>query len=179
MAIGARSPSGRHCSNNTVMTCDEFVYEYADSWANMFPVVAPNNGPQKCSGSARVLQGNAATIGKPGGFSGSSVGNFPVTANGAAIIPSQWGMGKSALRPFINQISGVFPNVNASFQGVVDIVGGTPPPGYTNVQTGLMALYPGNLIVELPGASQDYGVTAVTLTVPNGVGCPAGTVQVP
>ena len=87
-------------------------------------------------------------------------------------------MSKSALRPFINQISGVFPNLNASFQGVAEIVGGTPPRGYTNVQTGLMALYPGNLIVELPGASQDYGVTPVTLTVPNGVGCPAGTVQV-
>jgi hypothetical protein len=50
---------------------------------------APNNGTVKCSGSARVLQGNSATIGHPGGFSGSSVGNFPVTANGAAVIPSQ------------------------------------------------------------------------------------------
>jgi RHS repeat-associated protein len=140
---------------------------------------ASNDGIEQCGGSARVLQGNAATIGSPGGFSGSSVGNFPVTANGAAIIPSQWGMGKAALRPFINQISGVFPNVNASFQGLVDIVGGTPPPGFTIVQTGLMTLNPGKLIVELPGASQDYGVTAVTLTVPSGVGCPAGTVQVP
>jgi hypothetical protein len=88
-------------------------------------------------------------------------------------------MSKSALRPYIGQISGVFPNANASFQGVVDIVGGTPPPGFTSVQTGLMTLNPGKLIIELPGASQDNGVTAVTLTVPSAVGCPAGTVQVP
>jgi len=54
---------------------------------------APNKGTVKCSGSARVLQGNSATIGKPGGFSGPSVGNIPITANGAAIIPSQWGPG--------------------------------------------------------------------------------------
>jgi RHS repeat-associated protein len=137
-----------------------------------------------CTGAARVLKGNAATIGRPGGFSGSSAGNIPVTANGAAIIPSQWGMSKSALRPYINQISGefrqsvVFLNPTVSFQGVVDIVGGTPPSGYTNVQTGLMALNPGKLIIELPGASQDYGVMAVTLTVPTAVGCPTGTVQV-
>jgi len=44
-----------------------------------------------CTGSSRVLQGNPNTIGKPGGFSGPSAGNIPVTANGAAVIPSQWG----------------------------------------------------------------------------------------
>ena len=142
-------------------------------------VVGPSNAPpgmKHCGGSARVLQGNAATIGKPGGFSGSSVGNFPVTANGAAIIPSQFGMSKSALRPFIGQISGVFPNVGASFQGLVDTIGSTTVP---NVQSFLMNTYPNLFIVELPGATQDYGTTAVTLTVPNGVGCPTGTVQVP
>jgi hypothetical protein len=105
-----------------------------------------------------------------------------VTANGAAIIPSQFGMGKVELRPFIDQISGVFPAVNASFQSVVDIVGGAPPPGFpanSNVQEDLMNMNPGLLIVELPGASQDYGITPVILTVPMGVGCPTGTSVAP
>ena len=143
-----------------------------------------NNSPQKtkkCSGSARVLQGNANTIGKPEGFSGPSAGNILVTANGAAVIPSQFG-GKGALRPYLSQISGVFPNVNASFQGVVDVIGGAPPPGFppnSNVQTDLMSLNPGNLILELPGAPKDYGVTAVTLTIPAALNCPTGTTQVP
>jgi RHS repeat-associated protein len=141
-----------------------------------FQLVAANNGTVKCSGSARVLQGNAATIGKPGGFSGPRVGNFPVTANGAAVIPSQWAAGKTALRPFINQVSGVFPKVNASFQGLVDTIGSTTIP---HVQTYLMNKFFGDLIIELPGATQDYGVTTVTATVPSALGCPAGTVQVP
>lgn len=133
-------------------------------------------GPTKtCSGSARVLQGNANTIGKPGGFSGPSVGNILVTANGAAVIPSQFG-GKGALRPYLSQISGVFPNVNASFQGAVDVIGSTTVP---NVQAFLMSKNPGDLILELPGASQDYGVTAATLTIPSAMNCPAGTTQVP
>jgi hypothetical protein len=145
-------------------------------------LAAPNNGPVKCSGKARVLKGNAATIGKPGGFSGPSVGNIPITANGAAIIPSQWGPGKAFLRPYLNQISGVFPSVNYSFQGVVDVMGGAPPPGFpanSNVQTDMMQLNPGKLILELPGAPRDFGTTAVTITAPSAVGCPAGTVQVP
>jgi RHS repeat-associated protein len=141
---------------------------------------ATNKGTVSCSGSARLLQGNAATIGKPGGFSGPSVGNIPVTANGAAIIPKQWG-GKAAVRPFLNQISGVFPGVNYSFQGVVDIIGGAPPRGFppdSNVQADLMQLNPGKLILELPGAPRDFGTTAVTITAPGAVGCPAGTVEV-
>jgi len=86
------------------------------------------------------------------------------------------------MRPFINQISGVFPNVNYSFTGIVDVMGGAPPPGFpanSNVQTDLMQLNPGKLILELPGAPQDFGTTAVTITAPSAVGCPAGTVQVP
>lgn len=163
------------------MTSCEFTCEY-NELLSIDPVVAPNNGTVKCSGSARVLQGNSATIGHPGGFSGPSVGNFPVTANGAAVIPSQWGPSKAFLRPYLNQISGVFPNVNYSFTGIVDVMGGAPPPGFpanSNVQTDLMQLNPGKLILELPGAPQDFGTTAVTITAPSAVGCPAGTVQVP
>jgi hypothetical protein len=128
-----------------------------------------------CSGSSRVLQGNPNTIGKPGGFSGPSAGNIPVTANGAAVIPSQWG-GRGALRPNLSQISGTFPGPGVSFQGVVDTIGSTTVP---NVQGTLMNRYPGDLILELPGASQDYGVTNVQLTIPAGMNCPAGTTGSP
>ncbi|MGH9583949.1 MAG: RHS repeat-associated core domain-containing protein, partial [Bryobacteraceae bacterium] len=118
-----------------------------------------NSSTINCGGAARVLQGNAATIGKPGGFSGPSAGNINVTAKGAAVIPSQWG-GKAALRSFLNKVSGVFPSVNYSFTGIVDVMGGAPPAGFppnSNVQTDLMQLNPGKLILELPGAPRDFG----------------------
>jgi RHS repeat-associated protein len=140
------------------------------------PKSGTNSSTNTCSGSARVLQGNANTIGKPGGFSGPSVGTFPVTRQGAAIIPSQWAPTKSALRPYINQISGRFPQVRISFRGLVDTIGSTDIP---NVQSYLMNKNPEKLIIELPGASQDYGVTNVTVIVPSALACPAGTVQVP
>jgi hypothetical protein len=128
------------------------------------------------------LQGNAATIGSPGGFSGTSVGNIPVTATGAAIIVSQWADSKAALRPYLSQISGVFPGVNVAFSGIVDVVGGAPPAGFpadSNVCDDLMDLYPGQLIIELPGAKADYGSTSVTLTIPDVLKCPQGTTKVP
>jgi hypothetical protein len=103
-----------------------------------------------------------------------------VTAQGAAVAPNQWG-GKAALRPYLGQISGNFPNVNASFNGVVDVMGGAPPAGFpanSNVQTDLMALNPGDLLIELPGGARDYGTTAATITVPAGMSCPVGTVKV-
>jgi hypothetical protein len=131
--------------------------------------------PQTCMGSARVLQGNPNTIGSPGGFSGPSAGNILVTSNGAAVIPSQWG-GKGALRPYLGQISGTLPAYGVSFQGVVDTIGSTTVP---NVQSFLMNTYPGQLILELPGASQDYGTTGVQLSIPGAMSCPAGTTGSP
>jgi hypothetical protein len=131
-----------------------------------------------CTGSARVLQGNGATIGKPGGFSGSTVGDFYVTPFGAAVIPSQWATDTAALRPYVNSVGGVFPLVDYSFFGLVDTIGGAPPPGVppgTKVQPGLMMLNPGKLILELPGAPRDFGTTAVALTLPLELGCPDGT----
>ncbi|MGH9434138.1 MAG: hypothetical protein ACRD3T_21630, partial [Terriglobia bacterium] len=129
--------------------------------------------PVGCSGSARVLQGNATQIGDPGGFQPARV-----TANGAAVIPSQFG-GTKALRPFLNDVSGVFPDVGASFHGIVDVIGGPPPSGFANVRVFLMSRYPGDLILELPGAPKDYGVTNVIVTAPTALGCPAGTTEVP
>ena len=129
-----------------------------------------------CTGPARVLQGNAATIGHPGGFSGTSAGNILITASGAAIIPEQWGGSKAALRPYLNEISGFFPDVNVSFKGVVDVVGGQSPcPNDANVRSCLMSMYPDTLIIELPGAAKDYGSTNVVLTLPIEVDCPKNT----
>lgn len=142
----------------------------------------PAEGSPQHPYRSQGTEGESHRSGIPGGFSGSSVGSFPVTANGAAVIPSQWGPSKAFLRPYLNQISGVFPSVNYSFTGIVDVMGGAPPPGFpanSNVQTDLMQLNPGKLILELPGAPRDFGTTAVTITAPSAVGCPAGTVQVP
>ncbi len=133
-----------------------------------------NAATKTCSGDARVLQGNAKLIGKPGGFSTPSK-NVRVTADGAAVIPSQWG-GASALRPNLDQISVTFPNANASFHGVVDTIGSTQIP---NVQDYLMQEYPGKTIIELPGSPRDLGVTKGVFTVPASMSCPAGTTQVP
>jgi hypothetical protein len=79
------------------------------------------------------------------------------------------------MRPYLSQISGVLPARGVSFQGVVDVIGSNIIP---HVREFLMSKYPGLLILELPGASRDYGTTAVNLTIPVGLSCPAGTTQV-
>jgi RHS repeat-associated protein len=133
------------------------------------------SGTRTCTGSARILQGNSAQIGHPGGFSGDTVGPVNVTADGAAVIPRQWG-GRAVLRPNLGQISGTFPG--GSFTGVVDTIGGASPQPGVPVQDALMNLNPGRLIIELPGATEDQGVQDVTLTIPATMACPAGTTEV-
>jgi hypothetical protein len=49
------------------MTGGEFVREYADCWADLFPVVAPNNGPSYthadvCAASALLNKGGPAAL---------------------------------------------------------------------------------------------------------------------
>lgn len=97
---------------------------------------------------------------------------MPVSADGAAVIPSQWG-GKTALRPYLNQITGAFPGAGASFSGITDVIGST---AVNNVRSVLMARYPGEWILELPGG-QDLGSTSVVLTVPSAMSCPQGAVS--
>ena len=139
-------------------------------------------GPTRmCSGTARVLRGNPALIGQDGAFSAPYAGNFSVTASSAAIIPSQWASTRASLRPFLSQITGAFPLINAGFEGVSDIIGGAPPTGFrpnSNVQADLMMLYPGHLILELPGARHDYGITTVVLRIPTTLSCPVGTKEI-
>lgn len=148
----------------------------------LLAAIPPKNGTVKCSGTARVLKGNSAQIGLPGGWDGPNLKpHILVTKNGAAIIPSQWSVtNKATFRPYLNLIKGAFPNANASFAGVSEIIGGAPDPNFPHlpVQQGLMADYPGDLIIELPGGN-DLDETAVTITAPAAVGCPVGTSQVP
>jgi len=59
-----------------------------------------------------------------------------------------------------------------SFQGVADTIGTNSIP---NVQRYLMNTYPGQLILELPGALQDCGVTSVQLTIPSSMSRTVGT----
>jgi hypothetical protein len=147
----------------------------------MLIVGGAEGATRMCSGSARVLRGNPALIGQNGAFSAPYAGNFYVTPSSAAIIPSQWASTRASLRPLLGQITGAFPLINAGFEGVSDIIGGAPPAGFppnSSVQAALMMLYPGHLILELPGAPHDYGITTVVLTVPTSLPCPAGTAEI-
>jgi hypothetical protein len=87
--------------------------------------------------TARILQGNAATIGKIGGFPGRAV-----SAQGAAVIPDQWG-GKAVLAPNLGGISGQFHGANGqsvSFDGVSDVIGGKSPIPDMNVRAALQQI---------------------------------------
>ena len=125
---------------------------------------------QTCIGSARVLEGNPDTIGIPGGFSGKTVGDFPVKANSVAIDNSQWTGDKALTRPFMYQIAGSTYR-GQSFSGVTDIIGSKD---VSYVREMLKTRYAGSLALELV-SGQDKGTTAVSLSVPNSIGCPVGT----
>ena len=149
--------------------------------ALMLIVGGAEGATRMCSGSARVLRGNPALIGQNGAFSAPYAGNIYVTPASAAIIPSQWASTRASLRPFLSRITGAFPLINAAFEGVSDIIGGAPPAGFppnSSVQAALMMLYPGHLILELPGAPHDYGITTVVLTIPTSLPCPVGTTEI-
>ncbi|MGO9443385.1 MAG: RHS repeat-associated core domain-containing protein, partial [Thiobacillaceae bacterium] len=131
---------------------------------------------KKCKGLARVLKGNSDTLGKPGGWSGPTVGSVIVAPNSAAVITSQWG-GKGALRPYIGSISGS-SNGSSLFGSISEIIGGESPTPGLLVGPALMKLNPGDLIIELPSASKDQGIIPIELTIPNAIPCPQGTVEI-
>jgi len=124
----------------------------------------------KCTGSGRGLSGNTSLAGKQGGIPGQTV--QPGTA---AVIPQQFGVPTgAALGPYAALIHGTIGQ--ASFSAVTDVIGGTSPIPGMNVRTALQQLFPGQLILEIPGA-RDQGANApVTIFVPQGLGgCPTGT----
>lgn len=148
------------------------------------------SGTHTCVGRVRVLGGNPKTVGKQGGVPGKTV-----APNSAAATPVQWGFATGA--GFSNlPVSGVvgapiqaplanfiFGDVNPptggtqqTFNGISDVNGGTSPVAGMNVRDALMHLYPGDLILELVNG-RDQGVTTIILTLPIGVPCPAGTID--
>lgn len=140
-----------------------------------------------CKGKARVFQGNAALIGKGGGFNTSppNLDKFGVTKESAAIIPSQFGLTKAQMRPIIGQISGSLGN-GTKFSGVRDIMDDEATRRSLGMNTsqfqqhlisresmaaGGMRL----LLLELPGIGKDLGIQDVTIDMPDGYACPEGT----
>jgi RHS repeat-associated protein len=153
------------------------------SFVDDFGLCACDCSKQKrCKGTARALKGNDKLIGKNGPFSTKYPNNpVPVTSGSAAIIPSQWGKSKEDLRPYIGKICGEsegFP----IFDEVTDIVGNKKVPrnpcGAKNVRDAMRCLFPGDLIVEVPG-SKDYGRIKIDLVIPKELSCPEGTSEAP
>ena len=125
--------------------------------------------PNRCAGPARVLKGNQRTVWKQGGFPG-----VLVAPGSGVIIPSQFGMTKGALAPYIGGISGTFPSGFPLFNGVTDVIGGESPIPGVGVRQALQDIYPDQFIVELP-TGDDLGTIPVIISVPAGVSCPTGT----
>jgi hypothetical protein len=130
---------------------------------------SPQSQTKTCNASARVLQGNPATVGRYGGIPG-----VKVQAGSAAVVPSEFGVPSGAqLGPYASQVSGYFPGTGVTFQGVTDVIGGTYHPNFGNVRAYLEFMNPGQVIIELPtGPDLGPNVPAV-ITVPAGTPCPA------
>jgi RHS repeat-associated protein len=127
---------------------------------------------KKCTGRARILGGNSNTIGRPGGFSGDTVGDILVEAGTAAIDTAQWG-GKGVIRPIRNSIYGELARGGGLFHGISDVIGSDE---VANVRQELKDRYPGTLLLELISGS-DMGVQDVAIFVPLTLSCPQNTVE--
>jgi len=123
-----------------------------------------------CVGQARILKGNSDLIGDPGGFSGDSVGDFPVTFGSVAVIPKQWVSNRAQLRASKDNISGTTSGGQA-FYGISDTIGSNDVP---DVQNFLMNRFPDTLILELI-SGRDEGITSVSIKIPHTLNCPIGT----
>jgi RHS repeat-associated protein len=138
-------------------------------------------GNKRCSGNARVLQGNKGLIGKEGAFSGNK--KYPVTDDSAAILIEQFGKSKADLRPDIDNISGKIgdpKNPICTFNKVRDRIDDNDARNKSKKTPYEMwkERSPGNFIVELPGIDKDLGVQPIELSVPDTYPCPEGTSEV-
>jgi hypothetical protein len=134
-------------------------------------LLAPNNPPQiiKCTGVGRGLAGNTNLKGRQGGIPGQTV-----QLNIAAVTPTQFNVPNgAALSPFAPYIHGTVGS--AYFNSVTDVNGGKSPIPGVPVRTALQQLFPGQLILEIPGAKDQGANAPVTIYVPQSLGCPAGT----
>jgi len=149
-------------------------------------------GLKQCKGNARIFQGNSNLIDKCGGFDTgpSQPDKYKITKESTAVIPSQFGLTKATMRPYIDQISGTLDD-GTTFTGARDIFDDATFRKQNNLKT--TAAYQqfvinreetnagaGDLLIlELPGASKDLGVQGVTLTIPDDIECPHGTSENP
>ena len=178
--------------------CARFISEDPIGWAsgqtNNYSYVGGDpiswNDPfglGTCTGQARVYQGNSALIGKGGGFNGSpsNIASYGVTADSAAVVPSQFGLNKREMRPYLDKISGTLSD-GTTFGRVRDIMDDAKTRRALNMTTSQFqqhlisreAAANGGvplLLLELPGINRDPGVLGVTINVPDGVSCPTGT----
>lgn len=143
-----------------------------DPWRRV-PHLPQNKTTKTCSGSARGLQGNSRLYGHQGAFKGTTVQPFT-----AAIIPSQFGVSRAQLQPYIGQISGGLSNgrTTTHFNSISDVIGGESPIRGMNVRDAFQQLFPGQFIVEITGG-QDVGPNAavVLMNYPADLPCPTGT----
>jgi RHS repeat-associated protein len=147
-------------------------------------------GLKQCKGTARVFQGNKDLIGTCGGFDTgpSQPDKYKVTKDSTAAIPSQYGLTKATMRPYIDQISGTLDD-GTTFSGVRDVfddadyrkahkLASTAQYQQTVITREEAKSGQDLLILELPGADKDLGVQGVTLTVPDDLQCPHGTSEI-
>ncbi|MHB8425415.1 MAG: RHS repeat-associated core domain-containing protein [Gammaproteobacteria bacterium] len=137
--------------------------------------LAHDCGTKICFGFARALQGNSDFLGHTGAYP-----NIKITANSAAAIPQQFGFKSSrAFAPYAGNVSGYIGGSSPmDINAISDTIGGQSPIPGMNVRDALQTLYPGLLILELPGAKRDLGIVPVILSVPAGVPCPTGTTDI-
>jgi RHS repeat-associated protein len=126
-----------------------------------------------CLGQGRGLRGNLGLVGRQGGIPGQVV-----QAGTAAVIPQQFGFATgAAMAPYAARIHGA---VGLShFTSVTDVIGGRSVPQYPNlnVRAGLERMFPGKLIIEIPG-NADAGINVVLVFVPQELQCPTGTQEI-
>ncbi|MGH9354082.1 MAG: hypothetical protein ACRD2G_18285, partial [Terriglobia bacterium] len=137
-----------------------------DTPSNLYPSAPPQIS---CAGKGRGLSGNTALIGKQGGIPGQTV-----QLGTAAVIPQQFGVPTgAALAPYASNIWGTIGK--APFSAVTDVIGGKSPIPGVPVRTALPQLFPGQLILEIPGAKDQGANAPLNIFVPQTLGCPAGT----
>jgi hypothetical protein len=132
---------------------------------------APSNPYQmiRCTGVGRGLAGNTNLVGRQGGIPGQTV-----QLNTAAVTPTQFNVPNgAALSPFAPYINGTVGN--ARFNSITDVNGGKSPIPGVPVRLALQQLFPGQLILEIPGAKDQGANAPVSINVPQSLGCPAGT----
>jgi RHS repeat-associated protein len=172
----AYDDGGIYCDNAVAVDnfgCTNYVMADCGAANNGTPNPTFFFPPKTCSGTARVLGGNPATVGQQGGVPGTLV-----QAGSAAAIPRQFGFrtGSGFSGAPISGTVGytgplAFPGTSQSFSGITDTIGSSTVP---NVQNFLMKNNPGSLILELVTGS-DMGTVPVQIQVPASMSCPAGT----